>query len=332
MGQVLARVRTLLPGVRVCPGRAGVRGHVVVDDLGPPVVGPRSPAYAWPSRVLADVRVDLAMLVKNAKGVAWCPEARGRGSHAQAVRQQVNRLRGRPNSWRPGPDPCSGEFVWIGGFPVWCRGTTGAHHLRPGRVRPRRTARRSQRLPPQGRPPGRVTRRDPCCRLRQRGHRPRLAPRFLDTYAHKLPGHAGGRTTDDGPGALTTEREREILVAIGRGWMVKAQVGPKIGARDRIQAVILACDLGLTRTNTPGCPLVRPPQEAAQQRGRAPTRRGRLIQAWRPTSPLLAVRGNGSRRRGGRAAAVRPRTATQPSAPPFAITGDRDRGYRYPTN
>ena len=61
-----------------------------------------------------------------------------------------------------------------------------------------------------------------------------------------------------------TDRESEILVAIGRGWTngeiaerlvlsestVKTHVGrvlAKIGARDRIQAVIFAYDLGLTR-------------------------------------------------------------------------------------
>ncbi|MEU2267922.1 helix-turn-helix transcriptional regulator [Streptomyces olindensis] len=61
-----------------------------------------------------------------------------------------------------------------------------------------------------------------------------------------------------------TDREREILVAIGQGWTngeiaahfvvaestVKSHVRSilaKIGARDRIQAVIIAYDLGLTR-------------------------------------------------------------------------------------
>ena len=66
-----------------------------------------------------------------------------------------------------------------------------------------------------------------------------------------------------------TDREQEILVAIGHGWTngeiadrlvlsestVKTHVGrvlAKVGARDRIQAVILAYDLGLTRPNEPG--------------------------------------------------------------------------------
>ncbi len=61
-----------------------------------------------------------------------------------------------------------------------------------------------------------------------------------------------------------TDREREILVAIGQGRTngeiaerlvlsestVKTHVGrvlAKIGARDRIQAVIIAYDLSLTR-------------------------------------------------------------------------------------
>jgi len=66
-----------------------------------------------------------------------------------------------------------------------------------------------------------------------------------------------------------TEREREVLVAIGRGWTngeiaerlapsestVKTHVGrvlAKVVARERIQAVILAYDLGLASPNPPG--------------------------------------------------------------------------------
>jgi DNA-binding NarL/FixJ family response regulator len=74
--------------------------------------------------------------------------------------------------------------------------------------------------------------------------------------------------TDDPRIRTLTEREREILVAIGQGWTngeiaerlflsestVKTHVGrvlAKVAARDRIQAVILAYDLGLARPNAP---------------------------------------------------------------------------------
>jgi DNA-binding NarL/FixJ family response regulator len=93
---------------------------------------------------------------------------------------------------------------------------------------------------------------------------PALTRRLLDTYIHRLPPIT---VPEDDPKLRTlTEREREILVAIGRGWnnaeiasrltvsesTVKTHVGrvlAKIGARDRIQAVIFAYDLGLTRPN-----------------------------------------------------------------------------------
>jgi DNA-binding NarL/FixJ family response regulator len=98
---------------------------------------------------------------------------------------------------------------------------------------------------------------------------PALTRRLLDAYVHRLPGHPGAaeRQPYDDPRLRTlTEREREILVAIGRGWnnaeiaerlvvaesTVKTHVGrvlSKIGARDRIQAVIMAYDLGITRPN-----------------------------------------------------------------------------------
>ena len=95
---------------------------------------------------------------------------------------------------------------------------------------------------------------------------PALTRRLLDAFAHHLGG--GERTADPRLGTLT-DREREILIAIGRGWTngeiaerlvlsestVKTHVGrvlAKIGARDRIQAVILAYDLGLTRPHQPG--------------------------------------------------------------------------------
>ncbi|MFD4573368.1 response regulator [Streptomyces sp. NPDC058417] len=92
---------------------------------------------------------------------------------------------------------------------------------------------------------------------------PALTRRLLDAYAHHLPARAGEAA--DSPRLRTlTDREREILVAMGRGWTngeiaarlvlsestVKTHVGrvlAKIGARDRVQAVILAYDLGLAR-------------------------------------------------------------------------------------
>ncbi|PBC75481.1 LuxR family two component transcriptional regulator [Streptomyces sp. TLI_235] len=97
---------------------------------------------------------------------------------------------------------------------------------------------------------------------------PAVTRRLLDTYAHRLPGGPpGGPGGDPRLGALT-DREREILVAVGRGWTngeiarrlvlsestVKTHVGrvlAKIGARDRVQAVIFAYDMGLTRPNRP---------------------------------------------------------------------------------
>jgi DNA-binding NarL/FixJ family response regulator len=97
---------------------------------------------------------------------------------------------------------------------------------------------------------------------------PALTRRLLDAFAGQLA--AGPRPagrTDPGLASLT-DREREILIAIGSGWTnreiaerlvlsestVKTHVGKvlaKIGARDRVQAVIFAYDQGLTRPNAP---------------------------------------------------------------------------------
>jgi DNA-binding NarL/FixJ family response regulator len=99
---------------------------------------------------------------------------------------------------------------------------------------------------------------------------PALTRRLLDAYAQHLPASPPGQQGRMDPRwQALTDREREILVAIGQGWTngeiaerlvlsestVKTHVGrvlAKIGARDRIQAVILAYDLRLTRPNGPG--------------------------------------------------------------------------------
>jgi DNA-binding NarL/FixJ family response regulator len=99
---------------------------------------------------------------------------------------------------------------------------------------------------------------------------PALTRRLLDAFAHHLPGGpADGRPAPDPRLDTLTDREREILVAIGRGWTngeiaerlvlsestVKTHVGrvlAKIGARDRVQAVIFAYDRGLTRPHGDG--------------------------------------------------------------------------------
>jgi DNA-binding NarL/FixJ family response regulator len=93
-------------------------------------------------------------------------------------------------------------------------------------------------------------------------HGRRTPPRRLDAYAQHLPHASPHRAPDDDGVRSLTERQREIFVAIGRGWTsgeiaerlvlsestVKTYVGrvlAKLGARDRVQAVILAHDLGL---------------------------------------------------------------------------------------
>ena len=95
---------------------------------------------------------------------------------------------------------------------------------------------------------------------------PALTRRILDEYAQHVR-HPNSDPAGDPRLKSLTEREREILVAMGKGWTngeiaahfvlsestVKTHVGrvlAKIGARDRIQAVIFAYDLGLARPNT----------------------------------------------------------------------------------
>ncbi|MEU1302160.1 response regulator [Streptomyces shenzhenensis] len=96
---------------------------------------------------------------------------------------------------------------------------------------------------------------------------PALTRRLLDEFTRHPPAYGTGRSAADPRLDALTGREREILVAVGRGWTngeiaahfvlaestVKTHVGrilAKIGARDRVQAVIFAYDHGLARPNT----------------------------------------------------------------------------------
>ncbi|MDR7276703.1 response regulator transcription factor [Catenuloplanes atrovinosus] len=115
---------------------------------------------------------------------------------------------------------------------------------------------------------------------------PALTRRLLDAVADRLDDDLCEPGPQDHRLDFLTDREREILVAIGHGLTngeiaqrftlsestVKTHVGrvlAKIGARDRIQAVIFAYDLRLTRP--------------APHRARSPR-----AQAWFPATPPRA--------------------------------------------
>ncbi|MFE2263266.1 response regulator [Streptomyces griseosporeus] len=91
---------------------------------------------------------------------------------------------------------------------------------------------------------------------------PALTRRLLDAYAQLLPTSSAAPDPTDPRLAALTDREREILTAMGRGWTnteiadrfhlaestVKTHVSrilAKTGSRDPIQAVILAYDTRL---------------------------------------------------------------------------------------
>ncbi|MGW3571937.1 response regulator [Streptomyces sp. NPDC000941] len=96
---------------------------------------------------------------------------------------------------------------------------------------------------------------------------PSLTRRLLDAYAHRVLAPTDAHAPEDPRLRTLSDREREVLVAIGQGWTnteiaerlvltestVKKHVGrvlAKIGARDRIQAVIMAYDAGLVRAKS----------------------------------------------------------------------------------
>jgi DNA-binding NarL/FixJ family response regulator len=93
---------------------------------------------------------------------------------------------------------------------------------------------------------------------------PRVTRRLLDQFAHSLPDHADGPPPGDPRLEELTAREREVLLELATGRTnaeiaerlvlseatVKTHVGrilAKLDLRDRVQAVILAYELGLVR-------------------------------------------------------------------------------------
>jgi DNA-binding NarL/FixJ family response regulator len=97
---------------------------------------------------------------------------------------------------------------------------------------------------------------------------PRVTRRLLDVFADQLPRGLGGDGSDGSGPTLDklTAREHDVLVAVAQGLSnaeiaqrlfiseatVKSHVGhilTKLGLRDRVQAVVLAFQLGLAKPN-----------------------------------------------------------------------------------
>lgn len=91
---------------------------------------------------------------------------------------------------------------------------------------------------------------------------PRITRRLLETFAHQLPDPGRAGAAEDPRLAQLTPREREVLIEVARGRSnaeiaeslvlseatVKTHVSrilPKLGLRDRVQAVVLAYETRL---------------------------------------------------------------------------------------
>jgi DNA-binding NarL/FixJ family response regulator len=93
---------------------------------------------------------------------------------------------------------------------------------------------------------------------------PSVTRRLIDAFADHLPDPSSGRSPTDTRLDQLTEREREVLVEMARGWSngeiaraltvseatVKTHVGrilTKLGLRDRVQVVVFAYEAGIVR-------------------------------------------------------------------------------------
>jgi DNA-binding NarL/FixJ family response regulator len=96
---------------------------------------------------------------------------------------------------------------------------------------------------------------------------PHVTRRLLDAFAGHLPDPSTGRSPTDQRLGQLTDREREVLVEVARGYSnaeiahlltvsektVKTHVGrilTKLGLRDRVQVVVFAYEAGIVRPGT----------------------------------------------------------------------------------
>ncbi|MZG19625.1 hypothetical protein GTY44_40155, partial [Streptomyces sp. SID5914] len=118
-----------------------------------------------------------------------------------------------------------------------------------------------------------------------------LTRRLLDTFREQLTGHSVAEGARLAP---LTDRERDVLQGIAAGW-TNAEIGErlfiaettvkshvshilaKIGARDRVQAVVFAYETGLVRAGA--WPRFRP--AAPAELSREPTARSHALEPGR---------------------------------------------------